>query len=143
VPFIVDGMNVIGTQPDGWWRDRPAARRRLVQDLTALDDGGAAVTVVFDGRATPGEEDQAKDNGIRTVFAPGGPDAADDAIVELVGALERPVDTIVVTSDRLLVDRVRRLGARVESAKAFRSRLSDRIVNGEGETGGSGAGGRR
>ena len=33
VPLIVDGMNVIGTEPNGWWRDRAAARRRLVDEL--------------------------------------------------------------------------------------------------------------
>jgi predicted RNA-binding protein with PIN domain len=123
VHFIVDGMNVIGTQPDGWWRDRGAARRRLVGELAHLGNG-AEVTVVFDGHATTGEEDQAATTGIRVCFAPGGPNAADDAIVTIVSALPSPMDTTVVTSDRALVDRVRRLGATVESAKAFRSRLS-------------------
>jgi predicted RNA-binding protein with PIN domain len=123
--FIVDGMNVIGSRPDGWWRDRGAARRRLVEDLARLHDAGMEIIVVFDGRETAGESDQAAARGVTVSFAPGGPNAADDAIVALVRGLALPADTVVVTSDRALVDRVRQLGARVESAKAFRSRLSE------------------
>ena len=121
--FIVDGMNVIGTQPDGWWRDRGAARRRLVQDLGRWREAGMQITVVFDGRETAGESAQAAARGVTVSFAPGGPNVADDAIVALVKGLSIPGDTVVVTSDRALVERVRQLGAAVESAKAFRSRL--------------------
>src|SRR5206468_3894050 len=46
MPLVVDGMNVIGSRPDGWWRDRRGAQRALVQALGAL---GEPVTVVFDG----------------------------------------------------------------------------------------------
>src|SRR4051812_28211237 len=71
---VVDGMNVIGTRPDGWWRDRRSAQRRLVAQLAAL---GEPLTVVFDGREHP-------------VDAPGGIEVrfarhADDAIAELAG----------------------------------------------------------
>jgi predicted RNA-binding protein with PIN domain len=49
--WLVDGNNVMGSRPDGWWRDRPAAMQRLV---SALDDlaaeTGDEVAVVFDGR---------------------------------------------------------------------------------------------
>ena len=47
---IIDGNNVIGSRPDGWWRDREAATRRLVERLAAwaaAADG--PVIVVFDG----------------------------------------------------------------------------------------------
>ena len=33
--WIVDGMNVIGSRPDGWWRDRDGARARLVEELSS------------------------------------------------------------------------------------------------------------
>src|SRR4051812_45855217 len=59
---VVDGMNVIGTRPDGWWRDRPGAQRRLVGELAAL---GEPLTVVFDGR----EHDTAPPEGIEVRFA--------------------------------------------------------------------------
>jgi predicted RNA-binding protein with PIN domain len=123
VRFIVDGMNVIGTRPDGWWRDRGAARGRLVEEVALRGDDLGECTVVFDGRATTGETERAAGAGVSIVFAPGGPNAADDAIVEMVSALDRPDETVVVTSDRALVERVRRLGVKVESAKAFRCRL--------------------
>jgi predicted RNA-binding protein with PIN domain len=123
LPFIVDGMNVIGTEPNGWWRDRAGARRRLVDELSRWGGDGDEITVVFDGRPTPAELDQAPATGMTVSFAPGGPNAADDAIVALVQTLVRPDQTVVVSSDRALVDRVRRLGAQVESAKSFRGRL--------------------
>ena len=47
---FVDGNNVMGSRPDGWWRDRSAAAQRLIVDLTPLaraSDSGW--TVVFDG----------------------------------------------------------------------------------------------
>ena len=52
---LVDGNNVIGSRPDGWWRDRPGAARRLVAELQALAARtGDHITVVFDGRPAPG-----------------------------------------------------------------------------------------
>jgi hypothetical protein len=104
---IVDGMNVIGTRPDGWWRDRPAAQRRLVARLGAL---GEPVTVVFDGR----EHDTAPAPGVEVAFAR----HADDAIAELA----EPGVT-VVTSDRGLAERVRERGGEVEPSKRFLERL--------------------
>ena len=51
VRWIVDGMNVIGTRPDGWWRDRDGVVRRLAGRLAAYSlETGEAVTIVFDGR---------------------------------------------------------------------------------------------
>jgi len=44
----------VGSRPDGWWRDRPGAFRRLVDELGALVVAGDEVTVVFDGRPAPG-----------------------------------------------------------------------------------------
>ena len=49
--YLVDGMNVIGSRPDGWWRDLDAAVLRLARELAAWQAaGGDDVTVVFDGR---------------------------------------------------------------------------------------------
>src|SRR3954453_4593237 len=104
---VVDGMNVIGTRPDGWWRDRPRAQRRLVGELGAL---GEALTVVFDGR----DHEVGAPPGVEVRFAP----HADDAIAELAGP-----DVVVVTSDRGLAERVRARGGTVESSKAFADRL--------------------
>ena len=121
--LVVDGMNVIGSRPDGWWRDRPGARRRLVGELAALVAAGDEVTVVFDGRPRSGEEAAAEAVGVTALFAPGGPNAADHAITALVAALPDPGNVTVVTSDGALVADVRRHGAQVEGVKAFRARL--------------------
>src|SRR3954452_2341133 len=104
---IVDGMNVIGTRPDGWWRDRPGAQRRLVTQLAAL---GEPLTVVFDGR----EHDTEPPDAIDVRFAR----HADDTIAELAGP-----GVVVVTSDRGLAARVRERGGEVEPSKRFLERL--------------------
>jgi len=105
--LIVDGMNVIGSRPDGWWRDRRGAQRALAQ---ALGDLGEPVTVVFDGRPHPIDAPA----GVEVAFAP----VADDEIAARAGPGVR-----VVTSDRGLIDRVRAAGAEVEPSKPFRERL--------------------
>src|SRR5579863_6191441 len=122
VHWVVDGMNLIGSTPDGWWRDRAGARRRLVAGLIdfAAGEGVDKVTVVFDGRATPGEVDAAFAGGVDARFAPGGPNAADGAIEELLGSLDDLGGVTVVTSDAALVAAVRRAGAAVEGVSAFR-----------------------
>lgn len=122
VRWLVDGMNVIGTRPDGWWRDRAGAMARLAADLDAwaATVPGDDVAVVFDGRA--------RDLGAALVhvdvgWAPGGRDAADHAIAARVEADADPGSITVATSDRALAERVRAAGAGVEGAKAFRARL--------------------
>ena len=124
--WVVDGMNLIGSTPDGWWRDRAAARRRLVRALAGFAAGeeDAEVTVVFDGRPTPGEAEEARAGGIDARFAPGGPNAADHAIEALLGPLCDRGAVTVVSSDAALVSAVRRAGAAVEGVRAFRDRLA-------------------
>src|SRR3712207_7471439 len=49
--WLIDGNNVMGSRPDGWWRDRPGAMQRLVNQLDDLAAStGEEVHVVFDGR---------------------------------------------------------------------------------------------
>ena len=117
---LVDGMNVIGSRPDGWWRDREGAKRRLAADLVALAERGDEVTVVFDGRE-PDEPVEAP--GVTVLFAPGGPNAADDRIAELVGADDDPASLTVVTSDADLVRRVTERGAQTTGARSLRREL--------------------
>ena len=42
--------NVIEAKPDGWWRDREGAARRLIDPLAPFAAGGDDVTVVLDAR---------------------------------------------------------------------------------------------
>jgi predicted RNA-binding protein with PIN domain len=118
--WVIDGMNVIGSRPDGWWRDREGAKRRLASELGALAEGGDEVTVVFDGREP---EEPLEAPGITVLFAPGGPNAADDRIAELVAADPDPASLTVVTSDGDLVRRVSEVGARTTGARSLRREL--------------------
>ena len=120
--WIVDGMNVIGSRPTGWWRDRPGAMRGFVEELDAFaGHGGERVTVVLDGRPFDLEGDR-----VDVRFASRrGPNAADDDIAALVEADPEPGGLSVVTSDGDLARRVRDAGASVVGAGDFR-RLLDR-----------------
>jgi predicted RNA-binding protein with PIN domain len=120
VRWLVDGMNVVGSRPDGWWRDRRGAMRGLVRRLDAFAaESGDELAVVFDGRPFELESEGVVEVG----FAPGGRNAADHAIAERVEADAEPRSLTVVTSDRELAKRVRAAGAAVESSGAFLRRL--------------------
>ena len=120
--WLVDGMNVIGSRPTGWWRDRPAAMAGLVEELRAFArETGEPVTVVFDGR--PRELGESEP--VEVAFAPGGRNAADHEIARRVEADASPAEIRVVTSDGALAARVRAAGAEVVGAGSFRSRLDD------------------
>ena len=127
--LIVDGMNVIGSRPTGWWRDRARAKRGLIATLQDFADAsGALVTVVLDGRPLDGLPEGAHD-GVRVLYAPRrGRDAADDRIVDLVEADAEPETLVVVTSDAALRRRVERLGASVVGSSTFLRRVEDGVT---------------
>ena len=108
--YLVDGMNLIGSRPDGWWRDLDAAVVRLAEELAAWQAlSGGKVTVVFDGGPPPGLAEAAIGE-LEVAFAGRGR-AADDEIVRRVGTDPEPESVRVVTSDRPLAERVRAAGA--------------------------------
>ena len=73
-----DGMNLIGSRPDGWWRDREAAWKRLHDELSDhVRASGDDLRLFLDGRRP---RDWHDDGLVETTFAAGGPNAADDAI---------------------------------------------------------------
>jgi hypothetical protein len=113
-------MNVIGSRPTGWWRDRPGAMRELVEELEAFAGrGGEPVTVVLDGRPFDLEGDR-----VDVRFASRrGRNAADDDIAALVEDDPEPGALSVVTSDGDLARRVRDAGAAVVGAGEFRRLL--------------------
>ena len=124
--LIVDGMNVIGSRPDGWWRDRAAAVRRLVRRLEALAEAsGDELTVVFDGRpGRSGPPESPEGAPLRVLYARrGGRNAADDRIAELVADDADPAALTVVTSDAALRREVEALGASVVGASLLLRRL--------------------
>ncbi|MGW1892811.1 NTP pyrophosphohydrolase [Streptomyces sp. NPDC002004] len=108
---VVDGANVVGSVPDGWWRDRRGAAERLRDRLTAAAQQGLPglpgpldIVLVVEGaaRGVPSVP------GVRVEDAPR---SGDDRIVDLVAGADRPV--VVVTADRELRRRVTELGADV------------------------------
>ena len=109
--MIVDAANVMGSVPDGWWRDRRGAAERLRDSLVAQGKDYDVVRVV-EGAA----------RGIDSI--PGVPvhaarGSGDDAIVELVAAAPDR-RCVVVTADRGLRRRVTDLGAEVIGPRAIR-----------------------
>jgi uncharacterized protein YaiI (UPF0178 family) len=112
--LLVDGNNVVGATADGWWRDRPAAVRRLLAKLQAL---GEPLVLVLD---VPQDDLPPGDHGtVRVEYATRrGRDAADDRLRELVTAGDE-----VVTSDRALRADLEAAGATVTGAGTFLRRL--------------------
>ena len=125
--IYVDGMNVIGARPDGWWRDRTGAMSRFAVQIASLAAaGGDRWTIVFDGRPRPLDAEVRRIN--IEWAARRGPNAADDRIVRLVSA--DPANCLVYTSDRALRDRLTQRGARVRSATALLDQLADESADG-------------
>ena len=119
--YVVDAMNVIGTRPDGWWRDRDAAMGRLVDRLERhVAVSGDDVTVVFERR--PRGDLRSSLVALRWATKRS-PDAADFEIARFVEAHGAAATLVVVTSDRWLGDRVSAAGAAVIGAATFRDRI--------------------
>ncbi|QQM40240.1 PIN domain-containing protein [Streptomyces liliifuscus] len=116
---IVDAANVVGSVPDGWWRDRKGAAERLrdllvpyATDGLPAHPGPLELVLVVEG----GARGIASAPGVRVDEAPG---SGDDRIVELTAeAADRP--RLVVTADRELRRRVSELGAEVTGPRTVR-----------------------
>ena len=119
--WLIDGMNVIGSRPDGWWRDRHAAMVRLVDLLERwAAANGEDVTVVFERPPSP----PIRSTVVEVASAPRPrPHSADDEIARRLAADPDPTGVRVVTSDRWLADHARAAGATVEPAKSFRAQI--------------------
>lgn len=117
--WIVDGMNVIGTRPDGWWRDRHAAMVALVDRLERwAAESGEDVTVVFEQPPNP----PIRSSVVEVAHAKRArANSADDEIMRRLVAAGDARDVRVVTSDGWLADQARAAGASVEPALGFRN----------------------
>jgi len=124
----VDGNNVMGSRPDGWWRDRRAAAERLAAQLRSRTwPEDTAVMIVFDGSGPAergaGLEEGSGDEPVQVVYA-GPRRSADDAIVELVTAHSDRSRT-VFSSDGELGRRCTAAGAAVLGAGTLLRRLEE------------------
>lgn len=106
--LVVDGANVVGARPDGWWKDRPGAARRLHESLLVADVGHETVVLVLEGQAKGGVR-AGRDAHVETVHAPKDGDAA--IVTEARKAAERGEQVVVVTADRALDARCHGVGA--------------------------------
>jgi 8-oxo-dGTP diphosphatase len=124
--IIVDAANVMGSRPDGWWRDRPAAAARLGGELAVLAAGGITdlpaeldapplerwypqLLVVLEGAArTAAHPEGVPGTLLRYVTASG---SGDDEIASL--AARQPGRRLVITADRALRARCQAAGAAV------------------------------
>ena len=106
--LVVDAANVVGSRPDGWWKDRAGAARRLHERLLVADTPQDVVVLVLEGAAKGGVR-PGRDGHLRVVHAKG---SGDDTIVaETRTAIGRGDRVTVVTADRFLRARVEGLGA--------------------------------
>jgi 8-oxo-dGTP diphosphatase len=107
IGLVVDAANVVGSRPDGWWRDRAGAAERLLCEVAAagpgvlpLPHGGfgwvACSVLVLEGLARRAPDVL----GVAVIRAAA---SADDTIVELV---HDGADWVVVTADRPLRGRL-------------------------------------
>ncbi|GAA2665043.1 hypothetical protein GCM10010400_26320 [Streptomyces aculeolatus] len=121
--LVVDAANVVGSVPDGWWRDRRGAAERLRDGLVPYAGTGVAglpgpveVVLVVEGAARGVEAVP----GVRVVAADG---SGDDRIVQVVAdAAERDPErrVLVITADRALRERVHHHGATTAGPRTVR-----------------------
>ena len=143
--IVVDAANVVGSRPDGWWRDRAGAARRLLNRLTALAasaaetaptataetvglgrglTGPVELVVVLEGAARAAADAGVVD-GVRVVHASG---AGDDEIVAVVASAAQADPgraIVVVTADRGLRERVEAYGATTVGPRWLEHRLDE------------------
>jgi hypothetical protein len=108
--LVVDGANVVGSRPTGWWRDRAGAAARLHHAIAEAEPGlGYDVVVLVLEGAAKGGRPAGEDGAIHTVHARG---SGDDAIVDEVRTRSAGGDevVVVVTADRALRERVAAAG---------------------------------
>jgi predicted RNA-binding protein with PIN domain len=119
---------VIGQRARGyetWYQDKPAARRRLLEELAQMASAKKLrLTAVFDGAPEAHFPDGSSFRGVKVFYARPGADA-DARIVELVEGERNRKALTVVTSDNALIARVRVCGVRVMRSGEFRQLLNE------------------
>jgi len=106
--LVVDGANVVGSRPDGWWKDRARAARRLHEGLLVADLPADAVVLVLEGGAKAGVR-AGRDGDLTTIHAPKDGDA--EIVAQTRAAADRGDAVTVITADRMLQARVAAYGA--------------------------------
>lgn len=114
--LIIDAANVVGSRPDGWWKDRAGAARRLAARLNAADLDGDRVILVLEGAAKAGMP-VSSDGRIEIVHAP--KEGDDEIVAQAEHAVDDGARVTVVTADRGLIGRLHAVGAQTSSPGAL------------------------
>jgi 8-oxo-dGTP diphosphatase len=131
--LIVDAANVVGATPDGWWKDRAGAAGRLLAKLEGVHRDGVPadvfglpgecwfphVVAVLEGAA----RGAASSGLVEIVRAPAAGD--DEIVAQASAAVQRGERTLVVTSDRGLIERLDGIGAATRPVSWLRAQLPD------------------
>ncbi len=126
--LVVDAANVVGSVPDGWWRDRAGAAARLHAGLVAglpFDE----VVLVLEGRARAGVP-AGRVGAVTTVHAPAVGD--DEIVARCRASTGAGASVTVATADRGLLARLAPLGVTVLGPRALREWTAGRR-EGDGE----------
>ena len=118
--LVVDAANVVGSVPDGWWRDRPGAAARLHAGLVRTQLPYDEVALVLEGRARSGVP-MGEGGGVVTVHAPGSGD--DEIVAQCRSYAEAGAAVTVATADRGLLARLESLGVSVLGPRSLRDQL--------------------
>ena len=122
--YLIDGNNVMA-QRIGWHRDKPGARRDLLDELAEFARvKHAKISVVFDGAPEPHFADGSSYRGVRVFYSERGSNA-DERIKRIVDSAQERRTLLVVTSDRELGSYVRRCGVQVVRSGDFRKRMEE------------------
>jgi hypothetical protein len=108
--LLIDAANVVGSRPNGWWRDRSGAARLLVERVRGAVAAGRLaepVVVVLEGAARAGV-DEGVSGGVTVLHASG---SGDELIISVTSDAHDEVT--LVTADRDLRRRAEALGADV------------------------------
>jgi predicted RNA-binding protein with PIN domain len=109
--LVVDGANVVGSRPDGWWRDRAGAAARLHEGLLAVELDYDTVLLVLEGQARTGVP-AGRVGSVETVHAERDGDST--IAREALQLIESGAACDVVTADRALAADVEHAGAHVQ-----------------------------
>jgi hypothetical protein len=110
--LLIDAANVVGSRSTGWWRDRPRAARELTTRVRQAAAAGTLVppvVLVLEGQAWHGVDEGPAD-GVEVVHASG---SGDDTLATLAAAAASDQPVVLVSGDRGLAERARRMGAEI------------------------------
>ncbi|WP_347348220.1 hypothetical protein [Nigerium sp.] len=120
--LVVDAANVVGSVPDGWWRDRAGAARRLHDHLLSAPLPYDRIVLVVEGRARDGVPEgvlPCEDVGtLTTVHAAASGD--DEIVVQCRALAGEGASLTLATADHGLIARVEPLGVRIVGPRSVR-----------------------